>query len=145
MTKTPETLATLMADGAVFYQKLRHYHWHVKGEGFFVLHAKFEELYTRWAVIVDDLAERIVNRGGKAPHTLKQFLGLTTLEEDDSVPVASEMVGRLAADLEHLVTSLNRAAKAAGEENDDITANLLEEIRDEQDKSLWMLRAFLKE
>lgn len=145
MSKTiQDTLATLTADGAVFYQKLRHYHWHVKGEGFFILHDKFEELYTRWAVIVDELAERIVNRGGTAPRTLKAVLERTTLKEDDTTPAAGEMVGRLAADLEHFVTGCNRAAKQSAEEGDDITANLLEDIRDEQDKNLWMLKAFLK-
>ncbi len=142
--KQLSTLATLVADSGVFYQKLRHYHWHVKGNGFFVLHEKFEELYLRWAVIQDDLAERIVTRGGQAPATLSEIVELATLSEDRSFPPAQEMVSRLAADLEHLVTTLNRAAKTAAEEEDDITANLLEDIRDEQDKNLWMMRAFLE-
>lgn len=144
-TDTLNTLSTLLADGSVFYQKLRHYHWHVKGPRFFDLHEKFEELYLRWAVIVDDIAERIVTRGERAPATLAAFLALATLKEDQEYPKAPEMVARLAGDLEHLVTSFNRAAKLAAGEDDDITANLCEDIRDEQDKNLWMLRAWLEE
>ncbi|MFP3855078.1 MAG: ferritin-like domain-containing protein, partial [Anaerolineales bacterium] len=39
-------LNTLIADFTVFYQKLRHYHWNIKGEEFFMLHEKFKEIYT---------------------------------------------------------------------------------------------------
>ena len=38
-------LNQLLADYSVFYQKLRIYHWTVKGPMFFQLHTKFEEMY----------------------------------------------------------------------------------------------------
>ena len=44
-----------VADWTVLYVKLHNYHWNVKGPQFFVLHDKFEELYTEAATYIDDL------------------------------------------------------------------------------------------
>ncbi|MHC4939986.1 MAG: Dps family protein [Planctomycetota bacterium] len=131
------------ADGAVFYQKLRHYHWHVRGDRFFELHGKFEELYLRWAEIVDDLAEHVVVRGGAAPATMSDMLDLATLREDESVPPAEAMVTRLADDLDTILEAMQRTIAVAEEHGDPVAVNLLEEIRDEQTKVGWMLRAWI--
>ena len=49
-----------VANFSVMYIKLHNFHWYVKGEQFFTLHEKFEELYTETATIIDDLAERLL-------------------------------------------------------------------------------------
>ena len=41
-----EKLNTLLANYSLFYQNTRGYHWNIKGDKFFELHLKFEELYT---------------------------------------------------------------------------------------------------
>ena len=43
--KVVVSLQQLLADFQVHYMNLRGFHWNIKGHGFFVLHAKFEELY----------------------------------------------------------------------------------------------------
>ena len=56
MAKTlTDQLNTLVADFTIFYQKLRHYHWNVKGEDFFRLHEKFEEIYMGVGDVIDEL------------------------------------------------------------------------------------------
>ena len=40
-----EKLNDLLANYSLFYQNTRGYHWNIKGEKFFELHLKFEELY----------------------------------------------------------------------------------------------------
>lgn len=40
-----EKLNKLLANYSMFYQNTRGYHWNIKGEKFFELHIKFEELY----------------------------------------------------------------------------------------------------
>ncbi|MEL7339824.1 MAG: ferritin-like domain-containing protein, partial [Bacteroidota bacterium] len=49
-------LNTLLAHYTVFYQNTRGYHWNLKGEKFFELHLKFEELYNDLQVKIDELA-----------------------------------------------------------------------------------------
>ncbi|WP_374718123.1 Dps family protein, partial [Neobacillus sp.] len=49
-----------IANWAVLYLKLHNYHWFVKGDQFFTLHAKFEEFYNEAADHLDELAERLL-------------------------------------------------------------------------------------
>lgn len=133
-------LRKIQADSTVFYQKLRHYHWNVRGRQFLALHGKFEELYESWAEIIDEVAEAVVILGETPLTTLRAVLQEASLEEDEEIPAAEEMIRRTVADLAALVARFNEAAAEAG---DGRTANLLEGIRDEQQKELWMLRAML--
>lgn len=136
-------LALLLADYQILYTKLRAYHWTVTGPLFFGLHAKFEELYDDAAEKVDALAERLAARGMRPPTTLKEQLGLARLKEDGGQPAANDMVRNIAADLETLNASLRALEKAAATAGDAATENLAQGYADGQEKTIWMLRAFL--
>jgi len=138
-----QDLATLLADYQVFYMKLRGYHWTVTGPLFFGLHAKFEELYDDAAEKVDTLAERLAARGVRPPVTLAEQLRLARLEEDAGQPSANDMVRNVAADLETLNQSLRKLEEAAASSGDAATQNLAQGYADGQEKTIWMLRAFL--
>ncbi len=142
--ETVVKLNGLVADFTVFYQKLRHYHWNVKGEQFFMLHAKFEEMYTGVGDTIDALAERIVGLGGTPVHTLGRILDETSLNEDPELPAADQMVARTASDVETLLRNIKAAIAAAEAANDRTTVNLLDGISDGLEGHLWMLRAWQK-
>jgi starvation-inducible DNA-binding protein len=137
-------LTKALADYQVLYHKLRGYHWNVRGPSFFTLHAKFEELYGAAAESADSIAERIAALGGRPPSTLKEALALATLTEDANAPNAEDMVRNLAADYEQLGKRLRPLAERAAKAEDIATCNLLHALADAQDKSIWMLRAFLR-
>lgn len=44
-TSLEQVLNEQVANLNVLYVKIHNYHWYVKGENFFTLHVKFEELY----------------------------------------------------------------------------------------------------
>ena len=136
-------LAVLLSDYQVFYTKLRGYHWTVTGPQFFGLHAKFEELYDDAAEKVDALAERLAARGARPPVTLQEQLALARLEEDASQPSANDMVRSVATDLGKLNESLRALERSAVEAGDAATQNLAQSYADGQEKTIWMLRAFL--
>lgn len=46
-------LNDLLANYSIFYQNTRGYHWNIKGDKFFELHLKFEELYNNLLLKVD--------------------------------------------------------------------------------------------
>ncbi len=138
-----DQLNRLLADYQVYYQKLRNYHWNVKGPLFFGLHVKFEELYTDAAMKVDELAERVLALETRPLSTLKEALDHARLAEDRGTPNAETMVRNLVADIETLNAELRTTAKAAAEVGDDATMNLVDPMADEQEKTAWMLRAFL--
>lgn len=56
-------LNDLLANYSIFYQNTRGFHWNIKGEKFFELHLKFEELYNDLLLKIDEVAERILTLG----------------------------------------------------------------------------------
>lgn len=52
-----EKLNELLADYSIFYQNVRGYHWNIRGDKFFELHQKFEELYDDLFVKIDDATQ----------------------------------------------------------------------------------------
>ena len=55
-----QKLNTLLANYHIFYINVRGYHWNIKGEKFFELHLKFEELYNDIVLIIISGAMLIV-------------------------------------------------------------------------------------
>jgi starvation-inducible DNA-binding protein len=138
------SLNGLLADSTVFYQKLRHYHWNVTGPGFFELHAKFEEVYNRWVVYIDEVAERIIALDTIPLHTLASILEHASLKEDPEITSGPEMVRRAMADLETLRGTIDGIIESAEAGDDRTTVNLLDEIRDGVEADRWMLQQWLK-
>lgn len=141
--KLIDALNQLLADHAVYYQKLRNYHWNVKGPAFFQLHQKFEEMYLLAQEHVDSIAERILALGGHPHSTMQAYLEASRITEDPRTPDAHEMVHGLRADIEALSGSSREVRALAEERGDDTTINLLDEIADVQAQDAWMLRAWL--
>ncbi|MEX2213848.1 MAG: DNA starvation/stationary phase protection protein [Phycisphaeraceae bacterium] len=137
-----DTLNALLADNMVFYQKLRAFHWTVRGQEFFSLHAKFESMYKAWAQVVDDLAERVLTIGGRPLTTLAAMIEHSQIREASGAPNARAMVSALQQDLE-AIAQRTRGATAEAEVADDRgTANLLDTVGDQAEKDAWMLRAW---
>ena len=71
LTKSEE-LATLLndllANYSILYQNARGYHRNIKGDKFFELHVKFEELYNDLFQKIDEVAERILTLGQTPGH-----------------------------------------------------------------------------
>lgn len=137
------SLNDFLCDEAVYYQKLRNYHWNVKGPSFFQLHMKFEEMYTATAMHVDGIAERVLALGGTPRSTLSDYLEHSRLSEDADIPKAEQMVSNLNSDIEVLLSQVSTLKEIAEELEDDSTVNLLDDIQDSHEANDWMLRAFL--
>ena len=136
-------LNDLLANHAVYYQKLRNYHWNVTGPAFFQLHQKFEEMYLAAQEHVDSIAERILALGGHPRSTMRGYLDNATISEDAETPDAQTMVKNLTRDIEALTAHNHKVKAQAGELRDDTTVNLLDAIADAQAMDAWMLRAWL--
>src|SRR3546814_5969212 len=90
-----EGLSRLLADSYTLYLKTHNFHWNVTGPQFNTLHAMFEEQYTELAAAVDEVAERIRALGEPAPGNYKAFSELTSIEEEEGVPSAEDMIRQL--------------------------------------------------
>ena len=51
-----DKLNELLSNYQIFYMNVRGFHWNIKGERFFELHAKFEETYDDLLLKIDEIA-----------------------------------------------------------------------------------------
>jgi len=138
-----QVLNKQVANWTLLFTKLHNYHWYVKGNLFFTLHAKFEELYNEAAANIDELAERLLSIGGKPAATLKECLGLSSLKEASGAESAAQMVETLVEDFGILLGELKEGMAAAQETGDEATSDMLLSIHGALEKHRWMLRSFL--
>lgn len=141
MNNIIKRLEITLADTYALYLKTQNYHWHVRGPQFRSLHELFEMHYQELAEAVDQVAERLIMMGHKAPATFKEFDELKTIKDGDSSISANQMVSELAEDHSILVRDLNQAIKLAQENNDEGTITLLSDRIAAHQKSHWMLAA----
>lgn len=138
-----EKLNELLANYHIYYQNLRGFHWNIKGVHFFQLHAKFEELYNNALTMIDTLAERILTIGQQPLHTFSDYVRLSSIKEVTNV---SDDKGTITATHENLTTLLNierEILAMAAETGDEGTVTLMSDDINENEKTLWMLKAFL--
>src|SRR5690554_1692678 len=83
--KLAKKLNELLANYSFFYQNTRGYHWNIKGDKFFELHDKFEELYSDLRVKIDEVAERILTLGGVPDHRYSEYSNLSDISESGHV------------------------------------------------------------
>lgn len=146
MSKHDEIKAGLnnaLSDAVVFWYKLHHHHWLVRGERFFELHNKFEELYNQWADHLDELAERVIAIGGTPISTLAGVQASASIVDGDGSTDPTSLVRSTVADLEAQHESLGKVIEHAESASDRGTVNMLDAIRDQIEGDVWMLKAYL--
>jgi starvation-inducible DNA-binding protein len=136
-------LSRLLADSYTLYLKTHNYHWNVEGPMFNTLHLMFEQQYTELAQAVDIIAERIRALGEPAPGSYAAFSGLSSIDEDKTVPNAEEMIENLVKGQEAVVRTARSIFPAAERANDEPTADLLTQRMQIHEKNAWMLRSML--
>ena len=138
-------LNVLLANYQTYYQNLRGVHWNIKGKRFFELHVKFEELYTTAQEQVDEIAERILTLGGMPFHTLESYVKHATVPVGENI-FDDEKTVRLVIDTISALLPLEREILTLSDEiNDEGTNSLISDFISEQEKNVWMLKAYLNE
>lgn len=138
-------LAHVLADSYTLYLKTHNFHWNVTGPMFSTLHQMFEEQYTELATAVDEIAERIRSLGFYAPGSYKQFMDLTSITEETSIPTAQQMIRQLVEGHEAVARSARKVSATAGDADDEPTADLMTQRLQVHEKTAWMLRSLLED
>ena len=143
--KIVETLNMRLSDEYVLYTKTRKYHWNVIGPRFHQLHEFFKEQYEILDEMVDEIAERARQLGGKSLGTLDEFARNSSInEEPGQNPDAQTMISNLLNDHERVIKTLRKNADEAEELEDMVTNDFLLEAAQKHEKMAWMLRAHLE-
>lgn len=138
-------LNDLLANFQLYYQNLRGIHWNIKGKRFFDLHVKFEELYTDANLKVDAIAERILTLGETPLHTFEDYSKLAKVPVGKNVSQDEKAV-RLIVDSLYVLLKLERdILDKSGAVNDEGTNSMMSDFITEQEKTVWMMKAWLGE
>ncbi len=139
-----DKLNNLLANYMIFYQNTRGLHWNIKGEKFFELHLKFEELYTNLLLKVDELAERILTVGGTPLHTFADYKSNSEIKVVKDVSDGKEGVKSILSAFELVLVKQREVLSLAGDAEDEGTTALMSDYIREQEKLVWMYSAFMK-
>jgi starvation-inducible DNA-binding protein len=143
MSQVITKLNGLLSSYHTFYINVRGYHWNVKGEHFFTLHPKFEELYTALQLQIDEIAERILTLGGTPLHAYSDFSQHTGIAEDKNVKDGTTCVKGVVTGLQALIEEQRKISTLAADSDDQGSADLVDAYVQEQEKLVWMYNAFL--
>jgi starvation-inducible DNA-binding protein len=138
-------LSKVLADTYTLYLKTHSFHWNVTGPMFQTLHLMFETQYTEMALAVDLIAERIRALGYPAPGSYREFLKLSSIQEETRVPSAKEMIRILVEGQEAVARTARSVFPAVERASDEATGDLLTQRMQTHEKTAWMLRSLLAE
>lgn len=139
-----EKLNELLADYSIFYQNVRGYHWNIKGDKFFELHDKFQELYEDLFVKIDEVAERIRTLGHTPNHKFSKYLKDADVKESTEVADGVSDVKDMLESLKIIITLQRELLDLSADAEDEGTNALMSDYIREQEKLVWMYSAYLK-
>lgn len=135
----------LLANFQIYYQNLRGIHWNIKGKGFFDLHVKFEELYTDANMKVDEIAERILTLGQTPLHTFDDYSANAQVPIGKNISQDDKAVRLIVDSLTALLKIERQILDKSGDANDEGTNSMMSDFISEQEKTVWMMKAWLDE
>jgi len=138
-----DKLNKLLANYSIFYQNTRGYHWNIKGEKFFELHLKFEELYNDLFIKIDEVAERILTLGHSPNHKFSDYLKTSTVVESNEVSNGIKAVNEILNSFKIIIMIQRDLLNLSAEAGDEGTNALMSDYIRAQEKLVWMYSAFV--
>jgi starvation-inducible DNA-binding protein len=143
-TELAEMLNDLLANYQVFYTNVRGFHWNIKGDKFFELHAKFEELYDDLALKIDEIAERILTLGFNPEHAFSKYLKDAEIKEVEETSNGMKDVASIIDSFAIVISKQRKILAISDEAEDEGTNSLMSDYIREQEKLVWMYSAYLR-
>ncbi len=135
----------LLSNFQIYYQNLRGLHWNIRGKRFFDLHLKFEELYNDSQIKIDLIAERVLTLGGTPLHTFADYIANSKLNVGKNISKDVEAIQLILESLSVLLQVERVILAKAAYINDEGTNSMMSDFIAEQEKTNWMLKAWMEE
>ncbi len=137
-------LNKLLANFQLFYMNARGFHWNIKGEKFFELHLKFEELYNDAILKIDEVAERVLTLGHTPMHAYSDYVKTSSIKEAKDVSDGKKAVQLVVDGFQQLLILEREVLELSADAGDEGTNALMSDYIREQEKTVWMYSSFLK-
>lgn len=141
--KIAEKLNVLLANYSLFYQNTRGAHWNIKGNDFFTLHLKFEELYDGLILKIDEIAERILTLGYHPHHNFSDYQKLSTIQESKEVSDGNKCILNILESFKTIIDIQRDLLEITDKARDEGTNAQMSGYITEQEKLVWMYNAYL--
>jgi starvation-inducible DNA-binding protein len=141
--KISKCLNALLSNYSVHYQKLRNYHWNVKGSDFFDLHEQFELQYNEARDNIDEIAERIRVFGKTPLSTMKDYLDTAEIKETTTDLQSDIMVREVLSDYRILLEYMFTVVDVAVDQGDSGTEEMVKKFIHTIEKHHCMLTSFM--
>ena len=135
----------LLSNFQIYYQNLRGLHWNIRGKRFFDLHLKFEELYNDSQIKIDLIAERVLTLGVTPLHTFADYIENSKLQIGKNISKDVEAIQLILGSLSVLLQVERVILAKAADINDEGTNSMMSDFIAEQEKTNWMLKAWMEE
>jgi starvation-inducible DNA-binding protein len=144
-TTYTEKLNVLLASYELHYQNLRSLHWNIKGTNFFELHLKYEELYTRTQVIIDDIAERILTLGVVPLSTFTDYIKHSKIAENAIIMDGKRGMEYILSAQKSILKLEKELLTLSAEKEDEGTNSFISDLVREKEKTNWMFSSWLNQ
>jgi starvation-inducible DNA-binding protein len=135
----------LLSNYQIYYQNLRGLHWNIRGKRFFDLHLKFEELYNDSQIKIDLIAERVLTLGGVPLHTFSDYIASSKLKVGKDISKDVVAIQLILESLSVLLQVERLILAKSAAINDEGTNAMMSDFIAEQEKTNWMLKAWMEE
>jgi starvation-inducible DNA-binding protein len=143
--KVVELLNARLADSINLSLQAKQAHWNVKGPSFVALHELFDQIATRAGAHADAIAERVTALGGTALGTVRAVAAGSSLKPyPEGIHAGTQHLNALADALAAAARASREAIEIADDLDDEVTADLFNEITGALDKDLWFVEAHLQ-
>jgi len=139
-----QSLNQVLADSYALLSLTHLAHWNVEGPGFFALHTAFQTQYEELFMAVDEIAERIRALDAYAIGGLGTLAAAAQMKEFTSPISQEDYVRALIAGNEKVAADAARARDLAGAADDAESQDLMIGRITLHQKTIWMLKSFLK-
>lgn len=139
-----DSLNQVLADSYALMALTHLAHWNVEGQGFFALHTAFQTQYEELFTAIDEIAERVRALDAYALGGLGTLAKAAAMDEFAAPLSQEDYVSQLITANQKLVADAERARDRAGEANDAESQDLMIQRITLHQKTIWMLKSFLK-
>lgn len=136
-------LNILLANYQLFYINTRGFHWNIKGDNFFELHLKFEEIYNNLQLKIDEIAERILTLGYTPLHSYSAYLKESSIKERTNYTNGKDSLKEILDSISLIIGLQRELLGLAADASDEGTNALMSDYIREQEKLTWMYSAYL--
>ena len=116
--------------------------------GFVLHHTTVQGLFVElldFQLKIDLIAERVLTLGGTPLHTFEDYIKHNELTVGKNISIDEKAIHLIVTSLSQLLVIERKILNSSGEINDEGTNSMMSDFIAEQEKTIWMMRAWLGE